>query len=168
MQTHEILQNAAQTIAITSKDLSVTADDLSTLANQLSSDLAQVCQNGEKVLEDIKKTTDILRFVSDIAANSNLLGLNAAIEAARAGEHGRGFAVVAEEIRKMAVNSGKSVENIATILKTIQHETSKVVSVLVKTTELGNTQASSTGRISASIHQLAEIAANIQKVADSV
>lgn len=168
MQTHEILQNAAQTIAATSQELSATAEGLNVSATKLSDDLAQVRHDGEKVLNDIKKTTDILRFVSDIAANSNLLGLNAAIEAARAGEHGRGFAVVAEEIRKMAVNSGNSVKDIENILKTIQQDTSKVVDVLVKTADLGNTQAISTGEISASMQQLAATAADIQKVADSV
>lgn len=168
MQTHEILQNAAQTIAATSQELCATAEGLNVSASKLSDELAQVRQDGEKVLNDIKKTTDILHFVSDIAANSNLLGLNAAIEAARAGEHGRGFAVVAEEIRKMAVNSGNSVKDIAAILKTIQQDTTNVVDVLVKTSELGSTQAISTGEISASMQQLAATAADIQKVADSV
>ncbi len=168
IQTHEILQNAAQTIAATAQELSATAENLTTSASKLSDDLAQVRQDGEKVLDDINKTTDILRFVSDIAANSNLLGLNAAIEAARAGEHGRGFAVVAEEIRKMAVNSGNSVKDIAAILRTIQQDTTNVVNVLVKTAVLGSTQAISTSEISASMQQLAATAADIQKVADSV
>jgi hypothetical protein len=168
METNEILQNAAQTVAATAQQLSSTAENLTTSASKLSDDLAKVCQDGEKVLGDIHKTADILNFVSDIAANSNLLGLNAAIEAARAGEHGRGFAVVAEEIRKMAVNSGKSVKDIAAILKTIQQDTTNVVNVLVKTAELGSTQASSTVEISASMQQLAATAADIQKVADSV
>ncbi len=168
MQTHEVLQNAAQNIAATSQELSATVENLNISASNLSDDLAQVLHDGEKVLNDIKKTTDILRFVSDVAANSNLLGLNAAIEAARAGEHGRGFAVVAEEIRKMAINSGNSVKDIETILKTIQQDTKKVVDVLAKTAELGNAQATSTGEISASIQQLAATAADIQEVADSV
>jgi methyl-accepting chemotaxis protein len=99
----------------------------STVMMSIEETMANTTETVEALGKKSNEITSIIRTITDIAGQTNLLALNAAIEAARAGEHGRGFAVVADEVRKLAVQSQKAAKEITGIVTSIQQEVKSIV-----------------------------------------
>jgi methyl-accepting chemotaxis protein len=79
-----------------------------------------IAENIVALLTQAQRIGEIITTVDEIAAQSNVLALNASVEAARAGEYGKGFAVVAVEVRNLARQSQQATEQVRGILSEVQ------------------------------------------------
>ena len=70
--------------------------------------------------EKASNINQVVTTITNVAAQTNLLSLNAAIEAEKAGEYGRGFSVVATEIRRLADQTAVATYDIEQMVKEIQ------------------------------------------------
>lgn len=120
-------------------------------ATQSSLAMKEAMSCMEQIADGNENIRDYVGVISAIAAQTNLLALNAAIEAARAGEHGRGFAVVADEVRNLSNRSNEAASEISGLISSSEQNIEK-----------------GTGIVRTAGEQLNEVAAQIEAIFQSI
>ncbi|MBQ9140857.1 MAG: cache domain-containing protein [Lachnospiraceae bacterium] len=120
-----------------SMEMKKASDESEVIIEELSISNDRTTAAIEKIGEQVYTTNDsvqairqAIELITNIAAETNLLSLNASIEAARAGEHGRGFAVVASQIQKLAEESNTSAQEIGRIIEHLLKDSEQTVKVM--------------------------------------
>ena len=125
----------------------------------------------QKLAEAAERIGQVVRLISDIAAQTNLLSLNATVEAARAGEAGKGFAVVANEVKALATQTARATEDIARQINAVQSESRDAAAAISSiTTTVQKINAIASGIAAAVEEQAAatrEIARNVEQAAQA-
>jgi methyl-accepting chemotaxis protein len=140
-----------------------------TQAVNVMRDLARHMQTAGEGIEALNEQSlvigTIVKTISGIAEQTNLLALNAAIEAARAGEQGRGFAVVADEVRQLASRTSQATDEIVGVVRQNQDMARNAVTLMTDgklQAEQGLALAAEAGTV------IVEIQDGAQKVVNAV
>lgn len=167
-EMHESLNENAQNAA-NAADSANLADEESKhglkVVHATVNSIQEVAAEVEKAVDTIRQLEadtenvgNILDVIQGIAAQTNLLALNAAIEAARAGEQGRGFAVVADEVRTLASRTQESTEEIHNVIEQLRKTARTITTVM----EQGQVKAKE------SVDQAAVAGESLQKITGGV
>ncbi|MCU9948992.1 methyl-accepting chemotaxis protein [Pseudomonas sp. PDM13] len=133
----EVARNAVSTAAASKESDEagrqgfIQVNDAITSIRTLAGQVTQASVRASELASQTRDISTVLDVIRGIAAQTNLLALNAAIEAARAGEAGRGFAVVADEVRSLAQRTQSSTEEIEEMIDNIQTGTQGTVDALL-------------------------------------
>lgn len=141
--TIDTVASSAQATKGAMEQSNAIASDAQELVSELVDGLGRIraqSQTCEKKLNGLsdpsRQISSIVATISDIAARTDLLALNASIESIRAGEHGRGFAVVAEEVRALAEQASDATREITSLVDSMQLVTDESIRGIEREREL--------------------------------
>lgn len=127
----EELHDNAQEMHRLGQEAFDTLHELNEINTQARESIQEIYEQTNNTNESVQKIQETIGLITAIAAETNLLSLNASIEAARAGEQGRGFAVVAAQIQQLAEQSNDSAKQIEEVISYLIADSNQAVKTMV-------------------------------------
>lgn len=167
-QAYQELKKAVEEIVRAIDVVYETVEHVAKSASALAAAGNESVKQAKILQEKNSDTVRVIDFITNIAGQTNLLGLNAAIEAARAGEQGRGFAVVAEEVRKLAEQSREATEKIQLTLNEMNDAVEEISKTIEHTGAISEEQEASTAEITANLSRAKSAADSLKKYIETL
>lgn len=166
-EVQEVLNSSASTLEQANKSFEVidesqkSVNEMVQLNAELFAALKEMQSANEYLQNKLMQVGSLSSNLQDIAAQTNLLSLNASIEAARAGENGRGFAVVADEVKKLADQAQVSAQDIAHVQVEVQTGIKNTMKKMEELMQSAQNEREATQKVG---NAFTELAANINQV----
>ncbi len=152
-RAQEVVDASQRTVQVSRTGGEAVQETIGSMA-QIKARVEGIAENILALSAQTQQIGEIIATVNDIAAQSNMLALNASVEAARAGEHGKGFAVVAAEVRNLAEQSKQATTQVRAILLDIQNGINSTVMATEEGTKVVDQGLELAGQTGAVIEQL--------------
>jgi methyl-accepting chemotaxis protein len=165
-----------QSVAAATEELSASVNEIGRRVRESNDIAVAAVRQAEETDDRIGKLSkaaqqigDVVKLITAIAEQTNLLALNATIEAARAGEAGRGFAVVASEVKSLASQTAKATDEISGHISGMQGATQESVTAIKeiggtigKISEIASTIASAVEEQGSATQEIARSVQNVE------
>jgi len=138
------------------------------MANSLAAEIERAAVVITQLNQDSTNIGQILESIEGIAAQTNLLALNAAIEAARAGEAGRGFAVVADEVRTLASRTQEATQQIQSMITKLQCGAKDAVAIMQSSRLEAQSSVQQTEKAGSSLEDMEKQLAEIRNMSSNI
>ncbi len=162
------LRAISDTFTLSLQEICKAVESTAMAASNICQEEQQLSSEILTIKESYAKINSILQYINEIAAQTKMLGLNAAIEAARAGDVGRGFGVVADEIRKLADISKSTATQIMAITKEVDEKIKIAMTRAQESIKATEEQAAATQEMNASIEELNSMMHEFKRIADEM